>query len=341
MTDEIIARLNSKIKTKGFTDYSIVPLKKPISLDIYKQWLNNHLHADMEYLKQHLPHKEAPTSYFKNAQTAIVVLLNYFPEHPHPEPKVENLKVANYAKGEDYHYWFKDRLNALCKELSLEFSDDDFYCYTDSAPIMERDLAYQAGLGWFGKNSMLINSTHGSQFFLGEIYTSLKIAAANVLHPDRCGTCTRCIDACPTDAILNDRTIDSKKCISYLTIESKELPDENLRSSIGDWFYGCDICQNVCPWNEKVFGKEPLAPNVADQKALIEDLRFILTQSNKQLMRHFAKTPLTRARGFGLKRNALIVAANLKLNELKPEIIFLKENERLSGLATWALSQLA
>lgn len=213
------------------------------------------MHADMAFLERHLPFKEDPTSYFKQAHSAIVFAVDYIP-HPNPTDKSSELTLAKYAQGEDYHNSLKKIMLHLIEQFKLDFPDEYFECFTDSSPIMERDLAYQAGLGWFGKNSMLIDQKKGSFFFLAEIFTSLKLDVATTLHPDRCGKCTRCIDACPTDAIVEGRKIDSNKCISYLTIEAKSPATENLRHGIGEWFFGCDICQNVCPWNEKASAKK-------------------------------------------------------------------------------------
>ncbi|MCB0351761.1 MAG: 4Fe-4S dicluster domain-containing protein, partial [Bdellovibrionales bacterium] len=169
---------------------------------------------------------------------------------------------------------------------------------------------------------------------------TLELNIAQKIHPDRCGTCARCIDACPTNAIVAPRKLDARRCISYLTIESKTVPEESLRPLIGDNFFGCDICQTVCPWNEKIFGeivKLEQLPKLNKNLTLTADLRFILSSSNKELERHFKGSPLARARGFGLKRNALIVAANHNLFSLKPEVTKLLTDSRLGELAKWAL----
>jgi epoxyqueuosine reductase len=217
---------------------------------------------------------------------------------------------------------------------------------TDSSPVLERDLAYQAGLGWFGKNTCLIQRGQGSLFFIGEIYTDLATDPVNTLIPDFCGTCDKCIQACPTNAIEKPRILNAQKCISYLTIESKKVPPMELREKINDWFFGCDICQTVCPWNEKVFknqleteSKKTL--NTKDREILIAELQFILNASGKKLQKEFQNSPLSRAGHFGLKRNAIIVASNQKLTELKPDILKYQHHAKLGELANWALSILA
>ncbi len=334
-----MTRLEDEIKAFGWPNFGFARIKKPISIDIYRSWLNQNRHGDMAYLKDHLPLKENPEAFRDKARSAIVITQDYLP-HPSPSETKTALNTALYAQGEDYHYWFKGRLQELSTSLENLFSTERFESFTDSSPIMERDLAYKAGLGWFGKNSCLIHQKRGSLFFIGEIYTTMDLSPIEALHPDRCGTCTRCIEACPTQAIIDGRQIDAKKCISYMTIESKELPPESLRSGIHDLFFGCDICQQVCPWNEKAFGKEALKPPVSPIENITQELKFILTTSNKELMRFFAKTPLTRARGFGLKRNAIIISANLKIKILKPEIKNLLVHEKLNELCQWALKEL-
>jgi epoxyqueuosine reductase len=187
----------------------------------------------------------------------------------------------------------------------------------------------------------VIDRHHGSFFFIGEILTSIKLTAALSLTPDHCGTCTRCIDACPTQALAAPRELDARKCISYLTIESRENPPLELRSKIGDWLFGCDICQSVCPWNKKVFGARLTETKESqDLHGREEELRYILTTSNRQLMRDLKLTPLLRSGGTGLKRNAIVVATNLKLRGLAPYIQALLNHPKLRLLATWSLDQL-
>ena len=220
-----------------------------------------------------------------------------------------------------------------------------FLAMTDSTPILERDLAYRAGLGWVGKNTCLIHPKKGSLFFLGEIITSLNIESPLTPVHDFCGTCTRCMDICPTQALISPRKMDARKCIAYLTIESRDIPPEELRKPIGDWLFGCDLCQTVCPWNQKVFKneletQELLSLSSEEEKLQVEDLRYLLTSSGKKLEKDFFGTAYSRAGSFGLKRNALIVAANRNLKELTPEIEALSTHPKLGPLAEWALTQL-
>lgn len=335
------------LEKKGLTEFGFTDLEKPLTLELYREWLKEELHGEMQYLERHLPEKEKPARLLPRARSAIVLAVHYRPVHPDPQPlPFKQLRIASYAKGGDYHDWFKNYLNEIIKELLEQFPDEVFLAATDSSPVLERDLAYRAGLGWFGKNTCLIDQQKGSFFLIGEILTSLELSAIRVLVPDRCGTCTRCIDACPTGAIIAPRKLDAKLCISYLTIESKKIPDPLLANKIGDHFFGCDICQSVCPWNQKALEIHPAEAQVkrtlneTENEELCADLEYILNTSNKELERAFRYTPLARSRGFGLKRNALFVIGNQKLNSLKSYVEKLLPDPRLGKLAQWTLHQL-
>lgn len=207
-------------------------------------------------------------------------------------------------------------------------------------PLLERDLAYRAGLGWIGKNTCLINEKRGSLFFLGEIVTTLRLEAKFTAAADRCGTCTRCIDACPTGALVEPRKLDARKCISYLTIESKNVPSSELRDLNRDFYYGCDICQTVCPWNVKIHG-ETLSAVKHTREEMLVDLKFILKTGGSQLSKRFAGTPLTRAATWHHKANAIVLAVNLEMRELLPEILeACSQYEKLTDLKTWATEKL-
>lgn len=326
------------------TSYGFVALQKPMSFDLYRQWLDKGYSGNMDYLERHAPAKEDHKILSPRAKSAIVVTVEYV---PHPEPAefpIKTARIARYAKGEDYHHWLQRRLKVLVEELKFGFPDEEFLTFTDSQPVLERDLAYRAGIGWYGKNTCLIHPKKGSLFLIGEIYTSIDPEPAKITASipvtDHCGKCTRCIDACPTQAIVAPRELDARKCISYLTIENKEDPPEELRSKIGDWLFGCDICQTVCPWNIKVYG-EKIAEKPTERSDLIADLRFILESSNSQLQKMFAGTALSRSAGAKLKRNAIIVCANKQLHEVTDLLIKLKEDPRLKEISTWALKSLS
>ena len=336
---EILSRLHETIKRYSFTDYALVKAEKPLSLSVYQQWLKDSHQAQMTYLEEHQEQKQHLNRLLPSCRSALVVIENYYP-HPKSENfPFKNQKIAKYAQGEDYHHWLQQKLNHLIKELEQLFPEHQFLACTDSKPVLERDLAYRAGLGWFGKNSCLINQKKGSFFFIGEVLTTLDLEVENQVHPDLCGTCNRCVEACPTEALLANRTLDANKCISFWNIESKTPAPKDLRPAMGDWLFGCDICQEVCPWNQKVFNSD-FAHRTNSSEDVEGELRWLLTSSNKHIEKTLAHTPLSRARGKGLKRSAMIVAANLKLSGLAPEISTYTQHESLGEVATWALAEL-
>lgn len=311
----------------------------------YRSWLANGYHGDMQYLADQLDLKATPKKYWNKAESALVFARSYypFPDTQSTQPLSES-RMALYAQGQDYHHWFKRELSQISEELKSIFPEAEFLALTDSSPVLERDLAYRAGLGWVGKNSCLIHQKKGSLFFIGEIYTNLAIESSTAVSPDFCGTCTRCLDICPTRALSSPRVLDATKCISYWTIESKTTPPEDLRAHIGDWLFGCDLCQTVCPWNQKIFKNKletQLRISDFDREALIAELRELMILSGKQLEKKFAGTALQRARAFGLRRNAIIVATNQLLNELIPEIKALGSDTKLSELVEWSLKLFA
>lgn len=345
----LIQTVEAALRAAGFENFGFAEVKTPFSIDLYDQWLEKGFHGEMDWLVRHAEDKRTPQKFYKRAKTAIVVTQKYI---PHPDPKIgwplsDASRIAAYARGRDYHRFFHTKLKRIVESLKAQFPDEEFYSFTDAGPVLERDLAARAGLGWVGKNTCLIDREEGSFFLLGEIYASFDLPIAkideNELLKDFCGTCTRCLDACPTGALVKERELDARKCISYLTIESKDSPPTDLRSKIGDWLFGCDICQLVCPWNIKAMGKEKiesLTPSEGSRENLVEDLRYLLTSPNRKLERDFEATPLARINGLGLKRNALVVAGNLKLESLRTEIESHTSHERIGELARWALAQL-
>lgn len=333
--------LEEKTNEHGLGHFGMSELSMPMTMDFYESWLNKNFHADMSYLSQHAEIKKNPQLKYPLMRSALVFSAPYFP-HPHPLNENSNLthglRTSLYSQGEDYHHWFQSKMNLIISELQEIYPEESFLACTDSSPILERDLAYRAGLGWFGKNTCLIHPKKGSLFFIGEILTSLKLETTFDPLPDFCGTCTRCIEVCPTSALDNNKNLNSNLCISYWNIESKGVPPEHLRSKMSDWFFGCDLCQTVCPWNQKNFKGQlsfqsaPLT-NLEQTK---ETLREILTSSHKKLQKKFMGTAYSRTPAWGLKRNAIIVATNLKIKDLLPEILALQENEKLTELCLWS-----
>ena len=334
--------LRASLFEQGLETFGAQPVSPPVSIEFYKEWIRQGHHAEMTYLKNHVPQKSDVKTLLASASTLISVAAPYTP-HPKPvELPLKALKVARYAQGEDYHHWFRLKLESAAKVLRDQFPDHEFLCFTDSNPLLEKEWAARGHLGWIGKNSLLLNQRQGSLFFLGEIVTSLKLDDAPVKFevPDFCGKCTACIDHCPTGAILENRSLDARKCLAFWNIEAKSAPPPELRDQFQGWIFGCDICQEVCPWNQKVFRQVEPTP-VFDHSQVIEDLRYILRSSNRRLQRDFGATPIRRAGGKGLKRTALCIVGGWKLQELKPDLLELRfDDEPLESLREWALEQI-
>lgn len=350
--DNLNHSLQGWCRELGFDSWGSCSLLTPVSLEFYRSWIAQNYHGEMEYLQRHLPQKENPK--LLNARLESAFVFSY-PYVPHPRPLAspsKNLRTAFYSQGEDYHLWLKQKLESIAQNLRGLFPDEVFLCLTDSSPILERDLAYRSGLGWVGKNTCLIDPERGSFFLIGEIVTSLKFDSGVELVHDFCGTCTRCLDICPTKALESPKLLNAQKCISYLTIESRQIPEPSLRQGVGDWFFGCDLCQTVCPWNQKAFRQSPqlgstkleVAPlrslKAEQREQLIQELREILSLSGKKLQKKYESSPLQRAGPFGLRRNAILVATNQGLKELKPEIQKWVEDTKLAPLAQWSLTEL-
>lgn len=345
---DFVSTVRAALEEGGFHHYGWAPLDRPLSIDVYREWLREEQHGSMQYLAAHAEAKAEPRQHFPRLQTAIVVAQPYLP-HPYGDSPLKGPRLALYAQGEDYHLVFLNGLRRIQSSLKQKWPNEEFLCFTDSGPILERDLAYRAGVGWVGKNTCLIDPERGSLFFLGQILTSRALTPetppARPPLKDFCGTCDRCLRACPTGAIEKPRWLNATKCISYWTIEAREAAPLPLREQIGDWFFGCDICQLVCPWNLKAHGRELLqdlassrAP--ADSAALVEDLRWILGASHRELARTLGRSPLARARPLGLKRNALVVIGNLRLVELLEDVVRAEAHPRLKEVATWTRAQL-
>jgi epoxyqueuosine reductase len=335
----------------GFEQIEMSDLRSPLTVDFYEKWLKRNQHGTMTYLESHLPIKKDVRHLNAELKSAIVVAQSYL-QPPEDQVRTHPARLAMYAQSQDYHHWLKSKISNVITELQQQFPNEVFLPFVDSGPILERDLAYQNGLGWFGKNSCLIHPKYGSLFFIAEILCSIEVGQyALETIPDFCGTCSRCIDICPTKAINQDRSLKADHCISYLTIESKSIPPVELRSQIGDWFFGCDLCQTACPWNQKIFKRKSIADDrtsldlnlqLSNEKRIlvIQFFRKILNSSGKQIQKDFLGSPLSRGGAFGLKRNAMIVSANQKLIELKSDIEPYLKDQRLAELAQWSLNQL-
>lgn len=211
-----------------------------------EQWLKNNHHGEMRYMENHFDKRLDPSLLVPGAKSVISLLYNYFPEQNQNE---DSYQISKYAYGEDYHHVIKHKLHEMVNSLKQVIGDFNARVFTDSAPIMERAWAKKSGLGWIGKHSLLISKGKGSFFFLAEIILDVALSYDEPFKTDHCGTCNKCIEACPTEAILPNNTIDGSKCISYFTIELKDEIPIQFKNQFDNWAFGCDICQDVCPWN--------------------------------------------------------------------------------------------
>lgn len=323
-------------KKEGFLEVSHTSLNTSISFASYKAQIWNENFGGMEFLKNHLTKKDPKTQEFTSA---LIALYPYYPAHNELK---SSLKTALYAQEKDYHYKVNEKLRLISEQLKELYPDNNFTHSIDSAPILERDLAYRAGLGWIGKNTCLIDKKNGSLFYIAEILTDLGEPQKSKLQTDHCGTCTRCIDACPTDA-LSPRKLEVDKCISYRNIEDRDTSINTLKKPLDSWFFGCDICQTVCPWNGKSHGKEKMTELNKSFKVTseaIKEIKSILSRSNKQLDKDYRQFPLSRARGTGLKRNALKLIHENKITELKSFLEEIEVSEQLKDLKTFVTQEL-
>jgi len=279
------------IATAGFLDDDARRLEK---------WLNKGMHGNMQYMEKHFDMRTNPSKLVPGAKSVITLLLNYFPES---FQNTDSPKIAKYAYGNDYHEVIREKLNHFLFLLRQQIGEINGRGFVDSAPVLERSWAQKSGLGWIGKNGNLINKKKGSFFFIASLITDLALNADDAGIKDYCGTCTRCIDECPTDAILPDKIVDGSKCISYFTIELKDaLIPEKMKGTFDNWLFGCDVCQDVCPWNS--FSKKN---TVNEFKATNEILHFNkkdweeLTEEKFKII--FKNSPLKRSKYSGIKRN--------------------------------------
>ncbi len=273
---------------------------------LLEKWLHQGMHGAMKYMENHFEKRLDPRKLVPGARSVITLMYNYTPEKELPAEN--NYKIARYAYGEDYHFVIKRKLKELFNRIREEIGTVDGRVFVDSAPVMERSWARRSGVGWIGKNSLLLNRGEGSYFFLAEVILDLELVADSPVG-DYCGTCTACMDACPTDAIPSPYVVDGSRCISYLTIELKSAIPEEFGPAMNDWVFGCDICQEVCPWNrfatphrEEAFEPHPDLEqmNRSDWEEMTEET----------FRRVFKKSPLKRAKFNGLKRNVAFVKAH-------------------------------
>ena len=269
-----------------------------------EQWLNQGKQGKMHYLENYFDLRLDPTKLMEGAKSVVTLLYNYYPEVDLASEC--SYKIAKYAYGQDYHFIIKKKLRLLLNNVQDEIGEVAGRAFVDSAPILERVWAKKSGLGWIGKNSLLLNKQQGSFFFIAVLLLDLELEYDQPVA-DHCGTCTRCLDACPTDAIVEPYIVDGSKCISYFTIELKEEIPQEVRGKFDDWIFGCDICQDVCPWNRHAHPHQE--PDFASHPDLADMTKADWQELTEDVFRKvFKKSAVKRAKFTGLKRNIKFVS---------------------------------
>ncbi|RPD43268.1 tRNA epoxyqueuosine(34) reductase QueG [Chitinophaga barathri] len=290
--------IKQKARTLGF-DHCGIAKAEQLTEDAYRleQWLQQGMHGNMQYMENYFDKRIDPRLLVDGAQSVITLLLNYYPVQ---EQQPEAPKLAKYAYGRDYHDVIREKLNTLLADLRVEIGDIQGRGFVDSAPVLERSWAQRSGLGWIGKNGNLIHKQAGSFFFIATLIVDIPLVYDGPAA-DYCGSCTRCLDACPTGALVSPTVVDGSRCISYYTIELKDmLIPASMQGKFENWMFGCDICQDVCPWNRFSKPNTEFAP-------IPEVLNFTTSQweemTEEEFKRIFAKSPLKRSKYAGIRRN--------------------------------------
>ena len=314
-------RLKARALEIGFDLIGIAGAEPADGFDRLTEWLARGFAGAMNYMERRHEARRTPQSVLPTVRSVIMTAMNYNPAVEDSIPPGQG-RIARYARGPDYHDVLRDRLKQLLAWLQIERPKCRGRAVVDTAPLLERDFARRAGLGWIGKNTMLLHPRLGSYFFLGALLVDEDLTPDHPFATSHCGTCTACLDACPTDAFPGPGWLDARRCISYLTIELRSpMPDE-LRPGVGDWLFGCDICQEVCPWNRK-------APATAAASILPPGLdpEAILKLSAEEFRQRFSGTALERTGFEGLRRNAAIVIGNVGTAADLPALKELQKDE--------------
>lgn len=335
--------VKTQARAAGFQLAGITTADPPAHHAVYQAWVRAGRHGQMSYLgtPRAMAARREPRDLLPECRSILVVAASYAPEQPVSSTPAPH--VAAYAQGDDYHAVFKARLQSLMAQIQSHLAQPFPYrIYVDTGPILERELAQRAGLGWIGKNTCLINPQAGSYFLLGVVLLGLELEPDRAFVADRCGACTRCIQACPTGCILPDRTLDASRCISYLTIELKGPVADGLRPATDGWIFGCDICQDVCPWNMRF--SQPTGDPAFRPRAFIEStsLDGWLRIDRPTYTEALRGSPLKRTKLGGLKRNASLAAGQAGHDDLAPGLIsaLSEDDPMVREHAAWALGRI-
>jgi epoxyqueuosine reductase len=342
---DLTQAIKDKARQLGFVLAGVTTPEPPPHYSTFETWLAKGHHGTMDYLatERSRARRADPRQILPECKSILVLATPYSP----PLREGDGLGVrenfephlASYAQGDDYHDILPMRMQDLVQFIESQVGRSVANrWYTDTGPILERDLAQRAGIGWIGKNTCLIHPQHGSYFLLSEILLDLELEPDAPFSTDHCGTCTRCIEACPTDCILPNRTIDATRCISYLTIELKDAIPLELREKIGDWVFGCDICQQVCPWNRFAVEADPAFDAKTPPQTLTEELDLTPQAFNQR----FKRSPIKRAKRRGYLRNVAVALGNTGDIHALPVLqnALIDEEPMVREHAAWAIEQI-
>jgi len=338
---QLTTTLKEAAHALGFPLVGVCAAKVPGGLARFHEWLAAGYAGEMRFLADRAAAYEHPSAVLAGVRSIVMLALPYRTQPPQPEQSGEG-RVSRYAWGtDDYHDVIHARLKQLATKLKELSPGAEVRGVVDTAPLLEREFAQLAGLGWIGKNTLVLNKRWGSWFFLAALLTDVELAYDAPHATDHCGTCTACLDACPTDAFVGPHVLDASRCISYLTIELRNPIPHDLRPGIGSWLFGCDVCQDVCPWNTKApITSEPAFQPLADSNplALVE----LFALDDEAFRQRFRRTPLWRSKRRGILRNAAIVLGNQRDLAAFPALVQgLNDSEPLiRGACAWAMGQL-
>lgn len=337
MKEPLESRLKVEARSLGFTLIGIAPATEADSFIRFEEWLSHGYDGEMAYLRQQADARRHPRAVLASVRSVVMLGFEYYDGE---SVTLDSGQVAKYARGPDYHQLIRDRLNVLADWLRREVPDCQTRGVVDTAPLLERDFARRAGLGWFGKNTMLINKHRGSYFFLAALLTDLALTPDQPHTASHCGTCTACLNACPTEAFPEPGVLDARKCISYLTIELRSTMPVELREGVGEWLFGCDVCQDVCPWNRKV-GSEPVPFPTNPALASLNPVE-LLGLSDAEFRQRFRGTVFFRTKRSGLLRNAAVVLGNVGDESALPalERALHDDDAIIRDAAAWAIERI-
>ncbi|MDA0835357.1 MAG: tRNA epoxyqueuosine(34) reductase QueG [Planctomycetota bacterium] len=340
---DLVIALKAEAARLGFELAGIAPALTPLGFPAFTEWLEKGYAGEMQYLADREEAYRHPSSVLPGVKSVLMLAMNYRSTDPVPTEEGHG-RVSRYAWGEeDYHDFIRRQVKQLGAFFESQMPGQRWRAVIDTAPLLERDFARLAGLGWFGKNTMLINTKAGSWLFLAALLLDVDLPADQPFETSHCGTCTRCLDICPTDAFVEPYVLDSRRCISYLTIELRDQPvPDDLREGVGEWLFGCDLCQDVCPWNRKApRTDEPTFQPVAGRDRV--DLHELLTISSDEFKQRFHHTPMERTGWKTLLRNAAIVLGNQRSGKSLESLMTGIEHDEplIRGACIWALSRFA